>query len=757
MDIKRLCIDIATKEDGNEVIEILKNYNLWDDEKNWKLVGNNEDYNNHSIIGSQQSNAANALVEKLVNSGDSALMLKCLENDVDPKSDDAPINLKEAVSSFFNVEDGRWIDVDRVKKSQLAEKYCNLVVTGEKGPGANPTYTIIDSAEGQEPEDFKKTFLSLTQKNKSGIRFVQGKFGMGSYGAVNFCKVDGLQLILSKRNPSITNDSSKNLWGFTIIRKIEPTGQKRLPEWFYLVIDNEIPQFDAKYLDLMPSVYPSPYGQKLECGSFVKLYNYDIGASLRSNITLDLYNKLNTLLVNPVVPIKLYERREGFNAHSNDSRLDGLETRMERDRSSILASGFPSEFFFNVENQKIKGKVYAFKKYSNEESKILVDTKKYGNGILFCMNGQSNGNLPPSFFSTGSLKYENISKNLLVIIDCSELEPKFIGRLFQNDRERIYDNTFSKKIKDEISQELLDHSGLRQFQNEWKGNEIRSLNNKNTKDLFNKLLKNNKPLANYLFGGNRIGNLFGDINVVPEFESNFYPTFFKLAKPYSESQPRAIEQTRQANIILKTDAPNDYFTRPIDPGSFKVFFADTEITDSDGIKLSGFNGKWNLWLPPREESLQKYRFVVNDDSRVEPFEETFFLELIAKKEYSKSTPKKPKDMKDIPNLIKIGKDDFQEHQIDKYDVLKVTQSNDSYDYYLNMDNFHMQSYLKDLKNEQIDEAKNQYELAMATLGLVLISDHEKHDGEKPLGEYTQEYSRKLSPLIMPWVRDIATV
>ena len=156
MDIKQLCIDIATKEDGNEVIEILKNYNLWEDEKYWKLVGNNKDLNNHSIVGIQTSNPANALVEKLVNSGDSALMLKCLEKGVDPKSDDAPINLKEAVSSFFNIEDGRWIDANRIKKSQLAEKYCNLVVTGEKGPGANPTYTIIDSAEGQEPEIFKK-------------------------------------------------------------------------------------------------------------------------------------------------------------------------------------------------------------------------------------------------------------------------------------------------------------------------------------------------------------------------------------------------------------------------------------------------------------------------------------------------------------------------------------------------------------------------------------------------------------------------
>ena len=169
MNIQKLCTDIATKEDGLEVIAILKKNNLWDDTKYWKLVGNNKDYNNHSIIGSQQSNPANALVEKLVNSGDSALMLNCLEKGIDPKSNEAPNNLKEAVATFFNVEDGRWIDADKTKKNQLAEKYCNLVVTGEKGTGANPTYTIIDSAEGQEPEDFKKTFLSLTQKNKSGI------------------------------------------------------------------------------------------------------------------------------------------------------------------------------------------------------------------------------------------------------------------------------------------------------------------------------------------------------------------------------------------------------------------------------------------------------------------------------------------------------------------------------------------------------------------------------------------------------------
>ena len=60
---------------------------LWDDKNNWELVGNNKDQNNHSIIGAQQSNAANALVEKLVNSGDVDILKrlkdcsKFIEND----------------------------------------------------------------------------------------------------------------------------------------------------------------------------------------------------------------------------------------------------------------------------------------------------------------------------------------------------------------------------------------------------------------------------------------------------------------------------------------------------------------------------------------------------------------------------------------------------------------------------------------------------------------------------------------------------
>ena len=37
MDIKKLCIDLATKENGKEIIKILKKYNLWDNKNHWKF------------------------------------------------------------------------------------------------------------------------------------------------------------------------------------------------------------------------------------------------------------------------------------------------------------------------------------------------------------------------------------------------------------------------------------------------------------------------------------------------------------------------------------------------------------------------------------------------------------------------------------------------------------------------------------------------------------------------------------------------
>ena len=218
---------------------------------------------------------------------------------------------------------------------------------------------------------------------------------------------------------------------------------------------------------------------------------------------------------------------------------------------------------------------------------------------MFVINGQTNGSLPSTFFNTRNLKYENIRSHLLVLIDCSEVTPKYIEELFQNDRERIFDNTFTENIKKEIREELAQHDGLKAFQHNWRKNEIEKIGDtKNFKELFEKLFKANPQLIKHLLQGVRISNPFDfGKHQEPEFIAKDFPTFFKLRNPHPKNNPRSVEVGRNLRILFATDAPNDYLSRAENPGNFKVFSEEDEITSYDGVKLSGWNGKWHLGLP----------------------------------------------------------------------------------------------------------------------------------------------------------------
>ena len=770
MDLEKLCLNIATTEDGDEVKEILEKNSLWGNNENWRAVGFGEDFNNSSIIGNQQSNPANALVEKLVNCGDSALVLNCQEEGIDPYGENAPKNVKIAMEKFFGVRDGRWMNLQPNERTKLAERYCNLIATGEKGGGANPTYTILDKGEGQHPDDFTKTFMSLIVKNKVGINFVQGKFGMGSFGAVNFCKKYGLELIISKKNPCLVKAGQTNDWGFTIVRKVPPTKNERCSQWQYLVIDNKIPSFSKDDLKLFPGKYPSPYGGEFKYGSFVKLFNYEIGASLRANIIFDLNFRINSLLVNPVVPVRFHERREGFKSNSFEVTLDGLETRLVVNKKNIVEDGFPSNFTFNVRNQSFMGTIYAFKKYSDSEKKIKTDTSKYANGVIFTINGQANGSINRGFFGQGKLKYENISRNLLVIIDCSNVDSEHIEQIFKADRERISQEEIVKEIRKAIAGILEKHPGIRKFQNDWKSTQIREIqDNQNTKDLFEKLITKNKNLTNYFLKGNKIENPFSrEEGEKEKFIGEYWPTFFETKKPHTKDSPRVAERGRSYRINLLTNAQNDYFFRSQDQGSFKIFRFDKDITNIDGVQLSGFDGKWILTLPEYETALQQYRFEVSDIKKYDnPLICEFYLKLEDKKDRPNSesnTAKNKSSRFNLPKIIPLTIENFNEYEIDEMDILFVSQTMDDNEFYLNMDNRHIKNYYKSLKDTDVDYAKEQYKLSAAMLGLVLIDQYKKDYPEDSQEEniptivdYSKRYTRTFAPIYMPFIRDVADV
>ena len=81
-----------------------------------------------------------------------------------------------------------------------------------------------------------------------------------------------------------------------------------------------------------------------------------------------------------------------------------------------------------------------------------------------------------------------------------------------------------------------------------------------------------------------------------------------------------------------------------------------------------------------------------------------------------------------------------------------------------MDNVFISSYIKNLKESEIELAKEQYKLSAAMLGLVLIDQYnEKFGGdstdENPptLSEYSKDYTRSFAPLYMTFIRDISDI
>src|SRR5205823_505021 len=128
-------------------------------------------------IGNQQSEAVAALIEKVVNSIDSRLVNACLEAGIDPSSDKAPRSIREAVARFFDTDKdpesenaGRIVNWDAGRLTAEG-RFITVAATGFMPADGLPSVSIADRGEGQTPDTFSETFMSLSRTNKFRIHF----------------------------------------------------------------------------------------------------------------------------------------------------------------------------------------------------------------------------------------------------------------------------------------------------------------------------------------------------------------------------------------------------------------------------------------------------------------------------------------------------------------------------------------------------------------------------------------------------------
>ncbi len=776
-DIKNLALALVKADTEKEVVKVLKDFYLWDDQKSWKEV--DQSAGNWSTIGNQQSAPDTALVEKIINSVDAVLTRECLREGIDPKSDAAPKSIVEAQKRYFGIHNGKLSSIDANMRASIAENIF-LVATGDK---TNPSYSIIDLGEGQSPESFSDTFLSLNRGNKSNVQFVQGKFGMGGTGVFRFGSPEhNLQLIISKKDPSIKFGKKSEQWGMTVIRRIPPTGQMRSSIFTYLAPNNSVLSFTAQSLPLLPGKHPNAYSNQLSWGSFIKIYEYDL-VGLKSNVRFDLFYRLSLLLPNIALPITLCERRD-YNDKDGKTRdmkitMSGLSVRLDEDKRDNLEEDFPSTGELSVKGQRMDYSIYAFKKdrrrtYSGNE------------GVVFTVNGQAHGFLPKTFFERKAVGMSYLSDSILILIDCSKIDRRRQEDLFMNSRDRLSGGPLQSEIEQQLEEIIKNHQGLRALREKRRREDIENKlqDSRPLAEVLENIIKKSPSLSSLFTQGVRIKNPFNLAGATEngKFKSKKFPTYFELTKKYPAEKPKSCPiNNRKFRIQFETDAENDYFNRDKEPGGITVKINGGTIED---YSLNLWNGlaTLNIEIPNTVKigDILCFSTEVIDHTRVEPFSNEFCIKIEESQkdgegkngDRKKSSGKKSGEGRkkptylDIPNAWEVRRNEWDKHSFDDKSALKVVDAGEEsgYDFYINMDNVYLQMEIKE--NIKVDpkllEARFKY--GMVLLGISLLDFEEKN--KKTESQSSREndnmsifdkillFSRAISPTLLPMIASL---
>jgi hypothetical protein len=816
---KKLCMNLLKADSKEEVISILKKAGYWDDGALWRLYGDKE--GNWAQVGNQSSFPEAALVEKVVNSIDARLMSECRSRGIDLESDNAPRNLRDAIARFYegreaiDDEAGTLANWSKAKRTEES-RYITIAATGGRPirgrRSKNMCLTITDQGEGQSPERLRHTILSLNEKNKQRIRFVQGKFNMGGSGALRFCGNHGLQLVITKRHPELASrerseDATVDEWAMTIVRREEPSnisGEPIHSEFTYLAPlgantkprNGEVLRFKSKTLKLMPH-QDEPYAREIEWGTVIKLYEYETNVGQSDINRKDgLLFALERLMPEIPLPIRIHECRGygGGKERSHENPIAGLVVRLEDGKGDNLEPGFPLSVRLRAAGMDMSARIYAFKE--DKASTYLKDE-----GVIFGINGQAHGYLPKSIFGrTKTVGLTRLKDSLLVLFDCSSLSAVQREDLFMSSRDRLSKKPIRYEVEHEIEQMLGENPELKRLQQQRREQDVESRlsEERPLEEVIGKVLKASPTLKTLFLRGQRLAKPFsngaggrkgkggGSDKGSDAFKGKRHPTYFKIADvPYGGFYKRNSEKGRRCRIKFETDVENEYFKRSTDKGNFDLDILESSCEMSPpsySLVLEDGEAFLNMALPVEAEVDDWFAIqtTVNDPTLQEPFTNIIKLKVLSKQHHKPTTTKPRKKRRGggegneaAPQGIKLPKVE-PVRQDDKYwDKYKFTVDTAchvisdpievdgkvqlEHVFYINMDNNSLRTEMKYSKQDpRLLEAKFKYGNVLLGLAMLHQADNNnemksrtRNSGEEGQAGTVQEDIRQVSKAVAP--------
>ena len=644
-----LLMELLAAETEEDALTALTSRGLLSDTNRWRYLGDMP--NNQSIVHAQQSTPAAALIEKMTNGFDSLLLRYCKAADIDPRGADAPESMAKAVEKFLGTTAESFAESESNAKSrdvlrQYAEENLVLYATGS---AARPSLSLYDAGEGQLAKDFPTTFCSLIHGSgggsyKGAIPFVQGRFNMGSSGVLPFCSEKHRMQLIVSRVPADVAKGDSHEWAFTVMCFFP---SKQDPSWHYLVgPDGAILTAGPEPLGLAPSVgaKSGPRDRKVSSGTLIKMYDFK---APRSNICGELFKKVETYLVRPVLPVRIVECREHYAAKVMRVTVWDRVSAWSKDK---LEEGFEEGASASVQlvtGETVPVEIRVFKAVKKKDGQKLDDADQPQTGLRALINGQSHAMRDANFFRTQAVDKEHIAGSMLVLLDCTGLGQDSRNALFMSNRETFRDDPLLTDLFKKIQRELKNHEGLDELNNRRYEEKVRdAVKDEDGVKALEELLESDPDLAE-LFGSTFTGTVAAKIasdgkgkkvDATPTpFKGMEFPTYFRRADS-STTVDVTIPKGEIGRVSFVTDVANNYFSRRKHRG-FESFAGD--ITPTSRL----FNGRYTLTFAPEktlaEGAFRTCSLEITDNKGSGPFVLSVNITIGAVAEKTESKPRNP--------------------------------------------------------------------------------------------------------------------
>jgi hypothetical protein len=655
-DARAICRKLLDAESEAAVDAIIQSVPEMANSRNWRPLDGRE--TNFNVTSNQASDGGKALTELMTNMVDAVLMKYALKTGIDPKGKKAPQTMHAAVDVLIKkLRGGKLTNLDTNDPwlRDFAQSHLVIGVTGAKTKRTGlPCYTFVDNGEGQAPENFESTFLSLSKGNKKDIPFVQGKYNMGSSGVLGYCGLRWFKLVVSRRY------DGKAPWGFTLMRK-RPGGGMPVAEYFVLP-DGKIPAFEEDALYPFVKGDGKRYdGVHLKTGTVIKLYDYQIGSRFSGGFR-GSREALNENLVETILPFRILDFRQTPDPKRGGDRAEGIDPRGFCGMEFLLLRSHRENESDTDEDEAAGDRSIAVASITTEElgtisiSAIRLKRRlpgwleKSNNRVFHAVNGQVQFKQTRGYLSQ-SCGLPALKDRVVVVVDSSGLSFEAHNEIWKGDREHVRDTIVGERYKEAVTAAIKESKALQDLQAEVAREELQQATKTQRNDLFQKLVDADRNLAALLTSRDPVvtlpsagaGEKGGEAGE-GTFDGEYHPTFLRFENNFRE-KGLTVPLNRTRLAVARTDAENGYMQRADNRG---ILLIEPEPYKHFGIRAHLHDGRLMIYMEPVADALKvgdsfTFKFGLKDDSMAEPVEDRLTVTVVEEaKEQPKAKPEKGK-------------------------------------------------------------------------------------------------------------------